>query len=476
MRHTKIVATVGPASSSEAVLDELIAAGVDVFRLNFSHGTPESHRDVFTRIRASAERTNRVVGIMQDLSGPKIRTGALKGGRPLELRRGDPLVIATGDFAGSANRVSTTYGDLARSVRPGDRLLLDDGRIELHVEDATASEIVTRVVDGGLLGERKGINAPNATLPTTALTAKDLEDIRFGVELGVDLIAVSFVQSGADMLRTREAIGSAGGHDIPLIAKIERPQAVEQIDGILAASDAVMVARGDLGLEMPLERVPRVQKDITRRARGLGLPVIVATQVLESMLREPRPTRAEVSDAANAVDDGVDAIMLAGESAVGMFPVRAVQTLDMVIRDAEAMTPQLAPARRLSDLPDGDHGRALCGAAINLAHHGHADAIVAVTQKGSTARLLAALRPEAPIHAATEHPETARRLTMVRGVAPHVIPAGGDLDTTDLIIEEYLLQHGVLPAGAVVVSVSIDRDLSRRDANFLKLRRMGTGG
>jgi pyruvate kinase len=476
MRHTKIVATVGPSSSSETVLEELIAAGVDVFRLNFSHGSHESHGEVFRRIRDGAARANRVVGIMQDLSGPKIRTGRLEQGQPLELRKGDPFRIATGDFVGSDGRVSTTYGDLARSVRPGDRLLLDDGRIELHVEDATATEIVTRVVEGGLLGERKGINAPNATLPTTALTAKDVEDIRFGVELGVDFIAVSFVQSGADILRTREAIAGAGGLGIPLIAKIERPQAVEQIDGILAASDAVMVARGDLGLEMPLERVPRVQKDITRRARALGIPVIVATQVLESMLREPRPTRAEVSDAANAVDDGVDAIMLAGESAVGLFPVRAVQTLDMVIRDAESMTPQAMPMRRLTDLPDGDHGRALCGAAITLAHNGHADGIVAVTQKGSTARLLAELRPEAPIHAATENPETARRLTLVRGVAPHIIPSGGDLDTTDLIIEEHLLQHGVLPAGAVVVSVSIDRDLSRHDANFLKLRRMGTGG
>jgi pyruvate kinase len=333
MRHTKIIATVGPASHSDAMLDALIAAGTDIFRLNFSHGTHDSHREVLGRLRAAGARAHREVAVLQDLSGPKIRTGALEGGRPIVVKSGDTLRIATGDFVGHAGRLSTTFGGLAVNVKTGDRLLLADGHVELRVESTDGQEIVTTVVDGGEIGEHKGINAPGVPLPTSAVTAKDVDDLQFGLSIGVDMVAFSFVQTAADMQAARQFMTDAGCGDVPIIAKLERPQALEHLDEILTLSDAVMVARGDLGLEMPLERVPRAQKDITRRARLRGILVIVATQVLESMTKEPRPTRAEVNDAANAVDDGVDAIMLADETAVGAYPSRAVQMLDAIIRE-----------------------------------------------------------------------------------------------------------------------------------------------
>ena len=345
MRRTRIVATLGPASNTAAAIRELVAAGVDVFRLNFSHGTHSGHGEVMALIRAAAAEAGRQVAILQDLSGPKIRTGLLKDHQPLLLEPGSTLVIAAGDFDGVPGRVSTSYRELPGRVRPGDVLLLADGYLQLRVESTTADEIRTTVVDGGLLGERKGINAPGVALPASGLTAKDVEDLRFGVASGVDFVAMSFVQTAGDLRRARAALGEAGAPNLPLIAKLERPEAVDHLDEILHACDAVMVARGDLGLELPLETVPRIQKEITRHARALGVPVIVATQVFESMIKEPRPTRAEVSDAANAVGDGADAIMLSGETAAGAYPLKAVQTLDRVLRDAERMARRCARRR-----------------------------------------------------------------------------------------------------------------------------------
>src|ERR671913_441684 len=366
MRHTKIVATLGPASDSSDVLDELMVAGVDVFRLNFSHGTHDTHAATYARLRAAADRAGRTVAVLQDLSGPKIRTGRHAGAKPITLTRGDELSITTGDFEGAPGRVSTTYAPLARAVRPGQDLLLDDGRVVLRVIASNGEEIRTTVVHGTALGERKGINAPGVALPATGLTPKDADDARFGLALGVDMVALSFVQTAADLESARSVMNASGRTGVPLVAKIERPEALDHLDEVLNACEGVMVARGDLGLELPLERVPRVQKDVTRRARAPGPAVIVATQVLESMRTEPRPTRAEVSDAANAVDDGVDAIMLAGETAAGAFPSRTVQTLDAVIRDAElgsaARRPQIARGST-----DHDHAQAICEAAVTLA-------------------------------------------------------------------------------------------------------------
>jgi pyruvate kinase len=470
VRHTKIISTIGPASDTEETIRALIAAGTDVFRLNFSHGTHGTHGEAIRRMRAAADQSGRCVALMQDLSGPKIRTGELTDHRPIDLRSGDALTIVIGDSVGEPSRVSTTY-DLTKAVTAGNTLLLDDGHIELRVNAVEGNEVRTTVVDGGTLGEHKGINIPGVELPSAGLTPKDVEDLKFGVEMGVDYIALSFVQGAAVLRQAREALAKAGSPQIALIAKLERPEGVARIDEILDACDAVMVARGDLGLELPLERVPRVQKEITRKARSLGIPVIVATQVLESMRTEPRPTRAEVSDAANAVDDGVDAIMLAGETAAGKFPVKAVETLDRVIRDAELMPPVGTIALEAVHPLTGP-SRALCEAAVALAGHSDAAAIVAVTRGGKTARVLSALRPRAPIYAATNNSEIGRRLALVWGVVPIVCDIGADVDAAVVGIGEHLLARGAVAPSSVIVIVSISPDLAHGPSNFLKLQRI----
>lgn len=481
-RRTKIVATVGPASSSAEVLASLIDAGVDIFRLNFSHGTRDSHAAAVKDIRQLSARAGRVVAILQDLSGPKIRTGRLVGGAPLTLAAGDELRIRTGDFVGHDGLVSTTYAELARRVRSGDRLLLDDGRIELRVSESDGVEVRTQVIDGGPLGEHKGINAPGVTLPASALTEKDVADLRFGIAIGIDIAAVSFVQTAADLEKARKVATSAGAPDLPLMAKLERPEGVRHLEEILRVSSAVMVARGDLGLEMPLESVPRIQKEITYRARAAGVPVVVATQVLESMRTEPRPTRAEVSDAANAVDDGVDAIMLAGETAVGAYPVRAVEVLDAVIRDSESMATwssssgALPIVQRLGGGPSTalrtGHGQALCEAAVTLARSGEASAIVAVTRGGTTARLLSALRPHVSILAVTDDAAMARRLVLFWGVTPVVIEIGEEVDPASPGVCRELVARSLVQPGTAIALVRVSDDASQWDSNFLKLQRL----
>ena len=485
IRHTKIVATLGPATARPAVIDALIAAGVDVFRLNFSHGTHDTHAAAFGMVRDAAARASRHVAILQDLSGPKIRTGPLRDATPVELHKGDALRIAAGDRIGGPGCVYTTYAPLTASARPGDRLLLDDGRIELQVTDASGGELITTVVAGGTLGEHKGINAPGVPLPAGALTAKDEADLRFGVTLGVDLVALSFVQSPEDIAAARRVLRDAGA-DVPIVAKIERPQALECLDAILDAADGVMVARGDLGLECPLEQVPRIQKTIVARARVAGRPVIVATQVFESMRTEPRPTRAEVSDAATAVDEGVDAIMFAGETASGEYPVQAVQTLAAVICAAEsvaargeALADGIGLERRRSGDPPLDgfdafravHGRAMCDAAITLASTGQAEAIVALTHYGKTAQLLSLLRPAASILAVTPSDIVARRLALYRGVRPIV---------SNLLamsaLEPSIRAAMSLSPHAVVVYINISPDLTNPNANFLNVQRLSGGG
>ena len=467
MRHTKIIATVGPASDSDTVLDALITAGTDIFRLNFSHGTHETHAATYERIRAAAKRAGREVAILQDLGGPKIRTGRLEGARPITLTRGEALRIGTGDFEGGSGRVSTTFAGLARGVRPGDRLLLSDGSIELRVESTDGTEILTTVMEGGRLGQHKGINAPGIPLPASAVTRKDADDLRFGLTLGVDMVALSFVQTAMDVRQARQIISDAGSH-VPLIAKLERPQALEHLDDIISRSDGVMVARGDLGLEMPLEQVPRAQKEIIRRARQHQVPVILATQVLESMTTEGRPTRAEVSDAFNAVEDGVDVIMLAGETASGAHPAKAVQTLDAIIRDAEA---GITRQRLGYAMDQDDHSQAMCEAAVTLAERGAAQAIVAITRGGKSPRRLSALRPAVPIVAVTERTDIARQLSLLWGVFPVCTSALENVDAAGSQISQQLVSGGHVPEGALVVLISITPDLGRVDANYLKIQR-----
>ena len=466
MRYTKIIATVGPASDRPETLEALIAAGVDIFRLNFSHGTHDTHAESFRRIRDAARQSGRHVAIMQDLSGPKIRTGPLAGAAAIPLRPGDELRIAEGDAPGGPGLVYTPFAELIRFARPGARLLLDDGRIELKVLERLAGELRTVVVHGALLGAHKGINAPGITLPTCALTPKDVDDLQFGLKLGVDLVAMSFVQTADDV---RQAASHMSGRDrpVPIIAKVERPAAITNLGEILKVAQGVMVARGDLGLELPFEQVPRVQKEIIRCARTMGRPVIVATQVLDSMRVEPRPTRAEVSDAAKAVDEGVDAIMLTGETAAGAYPVETVETLDMVIRDAESVP---AAARFVPEVDPGGlvHSRALCESAVTLSSAGHADAIVAVTREGKTARLLSALRPSAPVFAATAHEAVASSLTLFWGVTPILTP---ERDVTKL--EALVLSRQLIAPGSVVVFISVQPDLKRTDTNFLNVQKIG---
>jgi pyruvate kinase len=341
----------------------------------------------------------------------------------------------------------------------------------LRVEATGDREIRTTVIDSGTLGEHKGINAPGAVFPSGSLTPKDAADLTFGVEAGVDWIALSFVQSADDVLAARHALVQARAPHVPLIAKLERPQAIEHLDDVIRVSDGVMVARGDLGLELPLEQVPRVQKEVTRRARALGVPVIVATQVLESMRTEPRPTRAEVSDAANAVDDRVDAIMLAGETASGRYPLKAVETLDAIIRDAESIMPVGSVPLEDTNLLSG-HGRALCDAAVTLADHGRAAAIVAVTHGGKTARVLSALRPTVPIFGATDQPHIARRLALGWGVVPVLTELGGDVNAAASRIGAELVARNAIAKGAAIVVVSINPSLAQGPSNFLKIQRV----
>jgi pyruvate kinase len=464
MRRTRILATIGPSSNSVDAIRQLIAAGADAFRLNFSHGTRESHAVTCQRIREAAESMGRETSIVQDLGGPKIRTGAVI--EPLKLDVGDALAIEHGEGMGGPGRVTCSFDALFTSVGPGDRLLVDDGRIELEVRKVSGDRLLTEVVNGGVLQSNKGINVPNCALRTSALTEKDKLDLQAGVQMGVDLVAVSFVQSKQDLLDTRAAAEQAGSPGLPIIAKIEKPQAVEAIEEILDVADGLMVARGDLGVEVPLETVPSVQKRIVNAARRRGVPVILATQVLESMRTEPRPTRAEVTDAAHAVGERVDAIMLAGETASGLYPVKAVTVLDAIICEAERMFTASA-----GSAPEGGpwtlHARALCGAAVAMADSAEVSAVVAMTRAGKTARLLAAMRPSAPIFAITPNRQTAAAMALVWGVTPvltdhRAVPS----------VRNTLVSRGLVAEGDVVVFISVHSALGHENINFVHVERV----
>ncbi len=464
MRRTRILVTLGPASSSSEVIRALIDAGADAFRLNFSHGTAAEHAETCQRVRGAAKDAAREVAVLQDLGGPKIRTGPQPSA--FTLSDGDTLVIEKGDAAGGPGQISCSFDALFTSVATGQHLLLDDGRIELEVDAIAPSRLTTRVVSGGVLDAHKGINLPGVMLRTSAMTPKDLEDLRAGIAMGVDLVALSFVQSAEDVRAAHTAAAAAGAPDLPIVAKIEKPSAVESIDEILQVADGLMVARGDLGVELPIETLPAVQKRLVLAARRRGVPVILATQVLESMRNETRPTRAEVTDAAHAVDEGVDAIMLAGETSVGRYPVRSVSTLDAIIRAAES---SLDPSVRL--VPDsavgGEHARALCEAAVTLADRSHAAAIVAVTEAGRTALALASLRPSARILAATSQLSTARRSALIWGVTPIVTS-----ETQLATIREVLVSRALVPSGAPVVFVAIRPILGHDGGNFVHVERL----
>jgi pyruvate kinase len=422
MRRTKIVATIGPATESPEVLDELIAAGVDVARLNSSHSGPDELARRHHAVRAAAERAGRPVAVMLDLSGPKLRLGEIAPGTVLEA--GAEFALVTGECVGDASRAYLSYAELAGDVAPGSRLLLDDGTIELEVIAVDGGVVRTRVVTGGPLSSRKGVNAPGVQLGVDAVTDYDREVLAWGLDAGVDLVAQSFVRSARDVLRLRELIGQ---RTLPIVAKIETRAATTDVDAIVAAADAVMVARGDLGVETSPEEVPVLQRRIIESCRHAGVPVIVATQMLESMTAAPRPTRAEASDVANAIFDRVDAVMLSAETAVGSYPVESVKTMARIAISAEESGGRDAGSH-LSVRATGDVTAAVSAAVCELSNDLDLAAIVTATQSGATARAVARHRPSVPVIAATPDPAVARRLSLVWGVRPLVVPLAEDTD------------------------------------------------
>ena len=344
-RRAKIICTIGPACNTEAAMRDLLRLGMDIARLNFSHGTHQDHAQNIRRLRRAAEREGRTICILQDLQGPKIRTGLLQRHQPVLVKTGSVVTITPQDVPGTATRISTTFPNLARELTPGARILLSDGLIELRVRGIRGNDVLCDVLNGGTLGEHKGINLPGIALSIPALTDKDRKDLEFGLSHGVDAVALSFVRTAADLSLAKQIIASHHS-DIPVIAKLEKPQAVDHLEEILEAADGVMVARGDLGVEMAPEKVPVIQKHIIRRASAWRKPVITATQMLESMIENPRPTRAEASDVANAVFDGTSAVMLSAETSTGRYPVETVQMMDRIVREAEAHMSNQPPKRR----------------------------------------------------------------------------------------------------------------------------------
>ena len=425
-RKTKIVATLGPATSSEENIASLVRAGVDVTRFNFSHGDHNMHLKNANIVRDTAKELGRNVAILQDIQGPKIRTGEVEGGT--ELVAGNRVTIAAGDFVGDASRLSTSYDALAEDVRTGHRLLIDDGLIGLRVESIEGTDVVCEVLEGGPVSSHKGLNFPDSNLSIKGLTPKDIEDLRFGMEeVQPDWVAVSFVRSGDEVLELKERIREFGGN-APVISKIEKHEAIENIEEIMEASDGIMVARGDLAVELSAERVPIEQKRMVARCRRLGKPVIVATQMLDSMIRNPRPTRAEVSDVANAIFDRTDAVMLSGETAIGRYPMQSVQEMERICRAAEGAINYGRDIPSSASWGRGDRYDAVTHAACELAEDLETEAILTSTQTGLSCIRVARFRPPNKILAISPVEHTVRMLALVWGVTSILGEQAGSLD------------------------------------------------
>jgi pyruvate kinase len=454
MRRAKIVATIGPASSSPERLRALILAGLDVVRVNMSHGAHDSHAKTIRNARQIASALDRPIAILLDLCGPKIRTGLLKDHKPVKLEVGERLTITTRDIAGDASIVSTSYANLPRDLSEGDRILLSDGLIELRVEQAGKEDVICRVINGGELGEKKGINLPGLKISAPSLTEKDRADLSFGLEQEVDYIALSFVRSARDCLAAKDLIASLGDHT-PLIAKIEKAEALNDLDNIISVCDGVMVARGDLGVETAVESVPFYQKQIIAKANAAEKLVITATQMLESMTHEPRPTRAEASDVANAVLDGTDALMLSAETAVGDYPVQVVETMSRIISFTETSCHSEDHYRDLiHHHQTGQEGRAIAEAAVFAAQELRAQLIVVYSKSGTMARHIAALRPAQRLIAFTPQEKTYAALAAVWGIEPLLLDFGGR--AADLLgrSDDALIKHGLASPGETVVAMA----------------------
>lgn len=464
MRKARIVCTLGPSSSTFEVIEAMALAGMDVARFNFSHGTHDDHRARAQLVRKVAKKTGKPLAILQDIQGPKIRLGKFEGGVTQVLADAE-VTITTRKVLGTSALLPTPIKALTRDVKKGDPILLDDGRVRLEVLQVRGQDIRCRVLVGGTLKDNKGINLPGAAVSVPTLTTKDLKDLAFGQELGVDYVALSFVRSARDVVLARKHVAQNG---TPLIAKIEKPQAVSSLDAIAAVSDGIMVARGDLGVEMPLEMLPGIQKAAVSSANARGGLVIVATEMLESMIQSPRPTRAEVSDVANAIYDGADSVMLSGETASGKYPVEAVRMMASIVTEAERREqPRPHPFTRTDDISTG-----VAIAAVSAADRMHSAAIIAFTESGQTARLLSELRPRCRLVALTPRPEIVRRMGLYWGVTPHLAPK---LQSTDSMIDSVKAlcrEHGWAQAGQTVVIVAGTPLSVAGKTNLMTVRRL----
>ena len=431
----------------------MLAAGLDGIRLNMSHGTHEEKAADIQRARAAAEKMNRPLAVLIDLAGPKIRTRTLKDHQPVELKAGQTFIITTEDIEGDALRAATNYPGMPQDVKPGDRILLDDGAIELRVDSTTATQVSTRVINGGMLGERKGINLPGIKLPIPSLTEKDRDDLKWAAQQGVDYFALSFVRSAEDCQQAKELIKQAGSR-APLVAKIEKAEAIDHLDEIIDVADGVMVARGDLGVETSVELVPVYQKQIIERANEAGKVVMTATQMLQSMVSSPRPTRAEATDVANAVWDGSDTVMLSGETATGKYPVAAIATMARIIETAETRNERRSIVNRLVGRQSGRVSRALCEAAAFAADEMNTRIIAVFTESGLMARRLSSLRPDQRIIALTSSRQVINELALIWGVDSVMTPPSRSTEELLKIGEHALLQAGVVELGETVVIIA----------------------
>ena len=471
-RSAKIVATLGPASNTEPVFRDLVRAGVDVVRLNFSHGTHEEKLALIQMVRKVSLEEGKPLCILGDLQGPKIRTSKLQNHQPVLLEAGGRLTITPREVPGTAALVGTTFKTLAENVEQGSRILLSDGLIELRVYEVQGDDVVCEIVNGGLLGENKGINLPGIPVRVPSLTEKDTEDLEFALKNGVDAIAVSFVRTAEDVRLVRNRVAALGG-ETWIIAKLEKPQAIEDLDGILDAADAIMVARGDLGVELPPEQVPAIQKHIIRRAAELRKPVITATQMLESMIENPRPTRAEVSDVANAVYDGTDAVMLSGESAVGKYPVETVAMMARSIVDAERHIKEAEETyRREQRRPHMSIAETICEATAHAAADLALRAIALFTESGSTALHLSKYHPSAPIFALSPVEITINRLSLLWGTTPIRCSTVTSTEALVEVAESQLVAGGYVKPREVIAIVAGTRTRSG-STNFLRLHVIG---
>jgi len=468
-RRAKIVCTIGPACNTEEMLGELMRLGMDVARLNFSHGTHESHAQTIARLRKVAEQLGRTICILQDLQGPKIRTGRLRDHTPVMLQPGSRVTITSRDIEGTPELLAATFTTLAKEVVPGARILLSDGRLSLKVVAVRGDDVECEVVDGGLLGEHQGINLPGTVVSIPSLTEKDLDDLRFGVEQGVDVVALSFVRTADDVRNAKQQLAALGA-DTPVIAKLEKPQAIDNLEAILEVTDGVMVARGDLGVEVLPEKVPIIQKHVIRRAQVWRRPVITATQMLESMIENPRPTRAEASDVANAIFDGTDAVMLSGETASGKYPREAVSMMSRIVIEAEVHMGTNAVRTRHAPR-DLTITEAICESVAHMAEDLKLSAIAVFTESGNTARFISKYRPCTPVYAFTHTLPVRNRLNLLWGVHPVGVEQALSVEQMISLSENYLVSKGVTRKDEVIAIVA-GTQATTGSTNFIRLRQV----